>query len=86
MRPPTRNSVRHPPSVLQPQAVEGAARQGTVGMPAPIQSLEDGQPRAPPRPALSVQMPHHHHHHHQPYPLSPQAGAVEAGVGEENWS
>lgn len=48
MRPPTRNSVRHSPSVLKPQAVEGAARRGAAGMPAPIQSLEEGQPRAPP--------------------------------------
>lgn len=48
MRPPTRSSVRHQPSALQPQAVEGAARLGAAGMPAPIQSLEDGQPRAPP--------------------------------------
>lgn len=48
MRPPTRNSVRHSPSVLKPQAVEGAACRGAAGMPALIQSLEEGQPRAPP--------------------------------------
>lgn len=73
MRPPTRNSVRHPPSALQPRAGEGAARQGPAGTPPGPSGWRTDSLVLRPRPALSV---------HIPTPTPPPTPCWCRGVGE----